>query len=175
MLGEMMISNVLQHFSKHNQYWMYLAKKVNPIKADDLLQQAYLKIHKRYSKGEQYEYINHKADRMYMYITLNSINTDYHRWKKPEHQEIIDDVMDGHQDEIDEQINLNQTELNKLKAIKETIDELHWYDQKLYSLHIEKGMSLRKLSRETKISDSSLQQSMKNIKQRIKEKLNQLN
>ena len=45
----------------------------------------------------------------------------------------------------------------------------YWYDKKIFNIHFYNEMSMRKISRETKISLSSIFNTLSNVKQKIRE------
>jgi|TARA_R100001163_G_C4935038_1_gene109291 DNA-directed RNA polymerase specialized sigma24 family protein len=60
--------------------------------------------------------------------------------------------------------------LDKLhEKIEQTIDSWYWYDKKLTKLYFDSGMSMRDLSKETKISLSSIFNTLTNAKEKIRQ------
>ena len=53
----------------------------------------------------------------------------------------------------------------------EVAEEWHWYDKKMWKLYSQTDMSIRKLASETNISWVSIFNTLKNLKQEIKDKL----
>ena len=55
-----------------------------------------------------------------------------------------------------------------IKKIDSEVETWHWYDQMLFNLYRESGKSIRKLSEETRISTSSIFQTLKYCKNEIR-------
>jgi len=157
---------ILDHFAKDYQYQTYLAKKICYKKADDLLQEAYIKLHKRFTeKNKCYEHYNITADRMYIYLIMSNLNTDIYRTTKP-HEEINQNIIEE-EDNVIEEKQMLEKKIQKVNDILNTLD--HWYDKELFKLYWHSGKSLRKISEETHISLSSIFTTIKFVKNYIKE------
>jgi RNA polymerase sigma factor (sigma-70 family) len=61
----------------------------------------------------------------------------------------------------------------KLNTISDTYNQLNTFDKQLYFLHFVKGMSQRKISRETEIKISQIHYRLKKIKNKIKNNYNE--
>jgi DNA-directed RNA polymerase specialized sigma24 family protein len=55
----------------------------------------------------------------------------------------------------------------KLDAVEQAKDQMNWYDLKLFELYHNEGLSIRKLSKETRISASSIFNTLRNAKSEI--------
>ena len=55
-----------------------------------------------------------------------------------------------------------------IHKIDSEVETWHWYDQMLFNLYRESGKSIRKLSEETRISTSSIFQTLKYCKNEIR-------
>lgn len=53
---------------------------------------------------------------------------------------------------------------NKLKFIKEKMQDLHEYDRLLFEIYFQSGKSIRKLAKDTGISTTSIYTTLKNVK-----------
>lgn len=60
----------------------------------------------------------------------------------------------------------------KLSVVKTEIEKLHWYDQKIFDLYHNEGLSIRKLSKHSHISASSIFNTLKNGNTKIKQAYN---
>lgn len=59
--------------------------------------------------------------------------------------------------------------VNIVQDIDNFVDTWYWYDAKLFKLYYKKGMSMRKIAKETRISLKSVFNSLTKAKQRIRE------
>jgi hypothetical protein len=57
--------------------------------------------------------------------------------------------------------------------IDKEVNSWHWYDQKVWHIYRDTGMSIRKLAKETTISPKSLFVTLKHCKNRIHNSLNE--
>ena len=55
------------------------------------------------------------------------------------------------------------------EKIDRITEDWYWYDKKIFNIHFYKQMSMRKISRETKISLSSIFNTLSNGKKKIRE------
>jgi len=72
-----------------------------------------------------------------------------------------------HEDNIEEQ----QAYHKICTMIDEVSEDWHWYDKKMWKLYSQTDMSIRKLAEETNISWVSIFNTLKNLKQDIKNKI----
>lgn len=75
-------------------------------------------------------------------------------------------------DEINEMKDEDLEKQEKLNTISETYDQLKTYDKQLYFLHFVKGMSQRKIAKETDIQLIQIHYRVKKIKDKIKDNFN---
>ena len=54
------------------------------------------------------------------------------------------------------------------KKVQKEIDSWHWYDKMLFELYRDSGMSMREMETATKISLTSIFNTIKNCKQRLR-------
>jgi lambda repressor-like predicted transcriptional regulator len=60
-----------------------------------------------------------------------------------------------------------------LEVIEQSKADMGWYDLKLFELYHNEGLSIRKLSKETRISASSIFNTLTNAKSKINEAYNE--
>jgi predicted DNA-binding protein YlxM (UPF0122 family) len=56
-----------------------------------------------------------------------------------------------------------------LMKIQDEVDSWHWYDQKLFEVYKDTDLSIRDIAKETTISSSSIFNTLKNCKAKIRE------
>jgi len=167
---EIPAENILEHFSKDYKYQRFLAKKISPKNADDILQEAYLIIHKRLvEKNRYFEHFNITADRMYFYMILQNLVRDEYKKKKYEHDtiELVLELADAEDGEISNKIEFE----NKHEKMLRVLENIHWYKSKLFMLYLTSGKSMRQIADETTISLSSIFLTIKEVKTILKNEI----
>lgn len=156
---------ILEHLAKRNDEWVKMARKFSEY-PEDALQDAYLKIYERFKdKPEVFLEYEPQQQAMYMYLTLRSTSaSNYKEGKKyadlPTFVEAEEEYDLSQDRQIERDLDLIYNEMNNW----------HWYDKKLALLHLEQGMSMREISRETGISLSSIFHTIKICKKRLRNK-----
>ncbi len=143
-------------YSKH-KHWIRVVERFGEYRyAEDIVQEAYIKV---YGK---------KINEAYFYFTLRSLTMDLHR-SKVEILPISKDVE--YEISLFDEINLEEI----TKPYYDYINTWSWYDKMLFLLWVDSGVSMREISRRTRISFMSVYNTIKNCKQKIKswEKENQ--
>ena len=164
-MGEM---SPLDYFCEYHSEWLRMARAISP-NADDILQEAYLKIYSSFSKRpEKLAEMHYNQLSMYMWLTLKSCS-------------IRDAKCESQYSELPE--NLEQCEekyieprdaVGILKVVQREVTKWDWYEKRLFELHYEQGIPMRKISRETGISLSSIFHTLKNCRNQLKDKINEL-
>jgi len=157
--------NALTILSKHHKEWVGIVKGFGEVDyADDVVQDVYLRLHK-------YEYLEKiikdgEPNRALMWIMLrNATHTNNKKYFK----ELI--CVDELRDVADEAPEVEKHEAyERLDArIKQEILNWHWYDTKLFTLYLKEDMSMRDIASETNISLTSIYNTLKNCKERLRE------
>jgi len=142
----------MEHIYSRHKHWVSIVKKFGEVNyAEDVVQEAYIKV---YGK---------EINEAYFYYTLRSLTMDLHS-KKVNKVEITREI----------EYSLREDESNDLaeelaQPFMEFIDTWHWYDKMLFMLWVNNKISMRKISRETKINFTSVYNTIKKCKQRLKE------
>tara|TARA_R100000781_G_scaffold60273_2_gene38520 strand:- start:4723 stop:5310 length:588 start_codon:yes stop_codon:yes gene_type:complete len=135
--------------------------------AEDLVQEFYITLHKYANKEKIIR--NDVVSRGYCFFTLRSLYYQYYNNKKKINKFSIDDLEFTYQIADDSQMD-EQIAFHKIcTMIDEKLNSLHWYDKKLFTIYKDTHLSIRKLAAETKISWVSIFNTLKHIKQEIKE------
>jgi len=136
--------------------------------AEDLVQEAYLVLYK-YAKPENI-IDNNKVNMGYMFFTLRSVMYQYYNKKKKIKKVSLDD--ENNNIDLKQSNNIEEEEaFNKLcLLIDQELDSWHWYDKKLFKLYRDTDLSIRGLSKETGISFVSIFHTLKDCKNKIKDK-----
>ena len=151
-------------FEKHKT-WCEIVESFgcNPETAEDIVQEAYLKIGKLVEKGTDISY-GDGVNYFYVFRTLTSIFLDYKRKESKTGLIGLDEIELQFQD--DEEVPFQK----QYDKILEGLAELYWYDRKVFEI-IENGESISELSRKTNISYYSLYNTYKKVKKYLKDKL----
>lgn len=148
-------------FKKHHQ-WLGIVQSFgcNLWTAEDIVGEMYIKLDRVIKQGKD---ITKDGDINYFYVfkILTSIFLDLKRKEAKYILVELEDYNDPH-NEIEVQY------LKNYERILKTLQELYWYDQKVYEI-VESGESISELSRKTNISYYSLYNTYKKVKQILKQ------
>lgn len=142
----------MEHIYSRHKHWVSIVKKFGEINyAEDVVQEAYIKVHGK------------TINEAYFYYTLRSLTMDLHS-KKVVKCEITRDIeymlREDYSNELAEEL---------AQPYLEFIETWNWYDKKMFLLWVNNNISIRKLSRETKISFKSVYNTIRKCKERIKQ------
>lgn len=130
--------------------------------AEDMVQEMYLRLH-RYSIEPEKIMYKEEVNTFFVYVTLRNLWVDYTKAKKR-----IEFFDQAPKDTYGQDIPSQEVELQELvEEIWKEVKSWHWYDEKLFSIYVQTEMSMRDLSKETKISLRSIFNTIKNGKERI--------
>ena len=152
---------------KHNE-WVAMVRTFGEFTySEDLVQETYLRIHQ--ANAQDRAVIDGKANKGFMYIALRNNHINFARQKAKVHKQQIEDYkMVSREDAPTEWFIANDIIEDKINAVLETF---HWYDRGLFKLIATGPDSMRKISRDTTISLSSISNTMKKCRQRLKDEL----
>ena len=179
-----MSSKILDILAKRHNEWLNMAKsfKLNNSDANELVQEMYLRMYDYTKDVKRIMYNETEINTFYIYITLRNLYyskfTNYNKNKKTVlfsdidtekfnyiMNQIVYDV-DEYNDNYKKKVNLEAL-YNKIEGV---IEEWYWYDKKLTKLYLNTDMSMRDISKETKISLSSIFNTLTNAKEKIRKK-----
>ena len=72
------------------------------------------------------------------------------------------------EDQVALELELINSELSIAELMKYEIDKWHWYDRQLFNIYKDTELSIRDIAKETTISSSSIFNTIKNCKRKIK-------
>lgn len=134
---------------------------------EDLVQEMYLRMHRLVNTPEKIRYGESDINTFFVYVTLRNMYHDYLQVRNKIDTIDIDSVKEPLSD--DYMSDKEQAYADMINALKCEMDTWHWYDKKLLTIYATSGKSMRTLQQETKISISSIFNTIKNGKQRIHE------
>ena len=171
--------------TKHND-WIRMAKsfKITDDQANEIVQEMYLRINDYVKDVKKIMYDDKQINTFYVYITLRNIyySNFYNTGKNIKNRKVIyfSDIVDKDdsrklakymiedpediQNNIHKKIKLD----NLIDKIEDEINSWYWYDKKMTKLYMNTKMSMRDISKETKISLSSIFNTLTNAKEKIR-------
>lgn len=157
----------LEYTTKRHKDWVSMAQSFGAGSfAEDVVQEMYLKL-ATISNPERILYKGDELNGFYIYVIIKNLVYDLHRVKKQVTLVSLDEIKNLTFKEYDPSLDNDFEE--KIKLIETEVEGWHWYDKQLFKLYHHKEMSIRKLSKETKISTSSIFNTLKNGKEKIKQ------
>ncbi len=176
-----MNSNILDILAKKHNEWIKMAKsfKLNNNDANELVQEMYLRMYDYTKDVNRIMYNEKEINTFYIYITLRNLYYSKCSSYKRKNIKVFTDIDQEKYNYIINNIAYNEDEINKnynkkvdLEALYDKIDEIiddwYWYDKKLTKLYLSTNMSMRDISKETKISLSSIFNTLTNAKEKIR-------
>lgn len=165
-----MSKNWIEELNKYKKDWVNIAASfVGERYAEDIVQESYIRLLK-YSDKNKMIFENGTVNKSYMWKTIRSVSLNLINERKYNIFSLEKEKHSLH-DEFDSNLVSKEDALEKLlKMMNDEVDTWHWYDKKLYLLYKDSGMSFRTIASETGISWISIYNTIKNCKQRLKDK-----
>lgn len=135
--------------------------------AEDIVQEAYLRIYK-YCKPENIIQ-NNEVNKGFMYFVLRNLYLSYLKELEKNPKIPIDEIIYSLYDE--DETEKHEAYLRLLNKVSKELNNWEWYDKMLFEIYKNDNKSIRKISKETRISTKSIFQTLKNCKKRLKENL----
>lgn len=176
-----MAKTLLQLLAENHITWLKMARSFKKADAtsfmevEDIVQEMYLLMDKYVKTPERIMFNETEINTQFVYTVLRNIYyKDYNSSKKLNSMTTDDTELEEHIEEIKtEEYHIN---LQKLEAVvNEEIESWHHYDSRVFKLIYYDGISMRKLSRESGISLTSIFNTIKSCRAKIKERLDKDN
>lgn len=163
--------DLLKEAAKYHKEWIGVIKahsfnKTESAYAEDFVQEAYIKLH-TYANPKRVA-PNGILNKGYFFFVLKSVLFDYRKANKPV-KITLEDCKSC--DRAQDQKGQHQSAEDLIQKIFDVSEEWNWYDKKLFEFYIKEIPSIRKLSEATKISTSSIYETLKNAKEEINKHL----
>jgi DNA-directed RNA polymerase specialized sigma24 family protein len=130
--------------------------------AEDIVQEVYIRI-MSYCTEEQL-IIDGKINKPYMYFVLRNTYLLMHRGIKP----TIISIENAYNIRSDEDLtDMHEAYIRLHDKINTEVKSWHWYDQLVWKVYRESGMSIRQIAKETTISPKSIFVTLKHCKSRV--------
>jgi len=154
---------------KHKD-WHNMAKSFgcNDEDAHELVQEMYIRITKYVEDKDKIMYNEKEVNTYYIYVTLRNLYlSGFHLNMKKKHLPINDSIdFEYITIDIDKESSFN----NLVDKIDSLVSSWYWYDKKIWDIHFYNKMSMRQIAKATKISLSSIFNTLSNGKEEIREK-----
>ena len=166
---------MMELLSKYHKLWisMGLSMGIPSHLVEDFVQEMYLRLNKYVKNPDKIMYNETDVNKFYVYITIKNLYNDYLKEKSKYHMVRLDDIDVVYEIVEPTPEAQKKSEIQRQKAEEKLIDMIQqevngwdrWYDQKLFKVYYETDISMRKLSKDTNISVTSIFNSCKNYKQ----------
>ena len=157
----------LQILGQNHKDWLLMANKMGIGEmSEDIVQETYLRIIRlNYIDGIVKD--DGSLNKFYMWLTIRAVHIDYIRSNSIEFVS-LDEVKESYQ----------EADLEKHEAfdrlhqrINEEMESWHWYDSMLFKVYKEGNASMRDIAKDSGISLTSIFNTLKNCKERLKEEV----
>jgi RNA polymerase sigma factor (sigma-70 family) len=154
--------------SKHHKEWVNIVRSFGEAHfAEDIVQEMYLRIYDSNS-GEK-SIIKDEPNRAFIWVVLKNTFITYEKQKNRIQKVDIDELKYLSVDEEEPQKHECITKIDE--KIQSELSKWYTYDRELFKLHVLKSKSMREISNGANISLSSIFNTLKNCKNRLKEKV----
>ena len=157
---------LLEKLSERDADWMRMAQSFGLTKewARELVQEMYLKLYEK-TTYEKIKYGDDDVNTFYVYVTLRNLYYDQKRVKVT-----FQDIQEGIPDDPLDEENCKETLEELLTEVEQTVEGMHWYDKKIFEIYYGDNETIRELSEGSKISQSSIFNTIKNVRTKIQQK-----
>lgn len=172
---------MMKLLSKYHKLWisMGISMGIPSHLVEDFVQEMYLRLNKYVKEPKKIMYNETDVNKFYVYITIKNLYNDYLKERNRHHMVRLDDIDVTFEIVEPTPEAQRKAEVEKQRAEERLIDLIQdevgswdsWYDQKLFKVYYETDISMRKLSKDTNISVTSIFNSCKNYKQILNTKL----
>tara|TARA_R110002153_G_scaffold72434_1_gene189526 strand:- start:502 stop:1104 length:603 start_codon:yes stop_codon:yes gene_type:complete len=165
-----MAKHWLEVLNKSHKEWVSMVRSFGEFTySEDLVQETYLRIHQ--AKAQDRAVINGKANKGFMYIALKNNHINFSKEKAKVHKYQIEDFKMESRDEAPTEWYMANDKLEE--KIIAVMENWHWYDRDMFILVATGPDSMRKISRDSRISLSSISNTIKKCRKRLRDELNE--
>lgn len=170
---------LLQKLADKYDDWFNMAHsfKISKDQARELVQEMFVRIFDYVKDPQKIMYNETEVNTFYIYITLRNLyyaNIHTSGKKNPivhSTDEITDDNFKGMYEDSLDNIQEKEEEEALFERVENLVEDWYWYDRGIFNLHYHRGMSMRQIAKETKISLSSIFNTLKNAKEVIRKEI----
>lgn len=172
---------MLEDLAKMHHIWVAMALNMGVPYEDsqDLVQEMYIRLNKYVGNEDKIYYKDTgEINRFYVWVTLRNmwISLETQKKRNPSSVNSSLDSVDLSDDISDVDVDKEYKEAIEtiISRIDKEVDSWdYWYDKKLFTILFRNDISMRQLSKETTISLTSIFNSMKGYKQKIRDKFSE--
>jgi len=162
------VERLIDKLADKHKDWIRMAKSFgcSDDDANELVQQMYVRLTKYVDDPKRIMYDKESLNTYYVYITLRNLYlTNFHKNKI--YYPLSDRITAPY-----DPSNIEKEEAYEkvITAIETEVFNWYWYDRKLWDIHFKEQRSMRNISSLTKISLSSIFNTLKNCKNKIRDK-----
>ena len=159
------INNILKELHKHHDTWLQIARNLLYNKNDnivqDIVQEMYINIYNQI-----------KEEKLKVNQIIINDNPHYGIIKTTllriiQHEKINEDILNNIAETKKESADEFENKINKI------LNNMYWFDRKLFNLYVKKFNSVRKLANETKLAHTTVHETLKKCRNTIKKQLNE--
>ena len=163
--------NWLKEVAKfHKDYLRIVESYGEDFYAEDIVQEMYIRLYK-YADKEKIIQKDGKLNRAYIHFTLRNIFKDLTK-ERNKHKKV--NLEERKEIGVSyDYISKEEAFSSLIKRVKQEAETWHWYDEMLFKHYFDSGISMRELADETRISTSSIFQTIKYCKGKLKENLSE--
>ncbi len=160
----------LEKIAKKHKVWIntVISFGCDPNIAEDIVQEAYIKINKLIKNGLDISYGN-DINYFYVYKTLKTLYGDLLR-KNKKIKKVNIDALNKYIIIEEEEQKKDIDVTKKMQELSKVLDSIYWYDRKVFEI-ISSGVTIAELSRKTNITYASLYNTYRNVKNIIKQNI----
>jgi DNA-directed RNA polymerase specialized sigma24 family protein len=160
---------------KYDDWWnMAKSFKVSDDKASELVQEMFIRIYDYVKEPKKILYNENEINTFYVYITLRNL---YYSNLKGDKLTFVEEVKDYMVNEYELPKYFETSKKEHLEKVFNNVDSVvdtwYWYDRKMFELYYRTDMSMRDISSETKITLSSIFNTLSNAKKEIRQRLSE--
>ena len=169
-------SELLDKLAEKYDDWWNMAKsfKVSDDEASELVQEMFIRIYDYVKEPKKILYNENEINTFYVYITLRNL---YYSNLKGDKLTFVEEVKDYMVNEYELPKYLEASKKEHLEKVFNNVDSVidtwYWYDRKMFELYYRTDMSMRDISSETKITLSSIFNTLSNAKKEIRQRLSE--
>ena len=159
----------IAYTTERHKDWVQMASNLGAGHyAEDIVQEMYIKLSQIKNPERLIDKKNpNQIVGFYVYTIIRSLIVDLQRIQKRTQMVSIESIRALKASDVDMEFEAEFTK--KLDAVEQAKDQMNWYDLKLFELYHNEGLSIRKLSKETRISASSIFNTLRNAKSEIQQ------
>lgn len=158
--------SLIERLGEKHRDWLNMALSFGCSweEANELVQLMYVRIVKYVDDAEKIMYNEKEVNTYYVYVTLRNL------FLSKQHVYKIDFDIENASEQFASVIDFDYEEAHKelFEKIDGIVDNWYWYDKKLWNIHFKDLMSMRGISSATKISLSSIFNTLKNGKEKVR-------